>query len=316
MSFLCSIAFIAQLAPFCVDAPPSYAGYVEGDYTQIAPLQVARIVTIHVRRGEHIDAGTMVAQLETEDAELAVREAEARAAEVRARLSDLKRGQRPEEIAAIEASLRSAEAQAREFEATLKRRERLKERGVVSAAELEQAEAQRDIAVAQVKEIEAKLAVAKLPSRSDAIVAAEEQLHQAEAALATAKWQLSERSLSVPSAGRVVDVLRRSGETAGPTAPVISFLADNAVKLRFYLPEAALIEAQPGRRVNVSCDGCMAGLEASISYIASEPEFTPPVIYSVERRQKLVYLIEAKPVSAELPIRPGQIVDVQFADSK
>jgi HlyD family secretion protein len=69
---------------------------------------------------------------------------------------------------------------------------------------------------------------------------------------------------------------------------------------------------QIGSRVEVSCDGCPAGVTARVSFIADEPEFTPPVIYSVESRQKLVYLIEARPDAGSV-LQPGQIVDVRLA---
>jgi HlyD family secretion protein len=70
---------------------------------------------------------------------------------------------------------------------------------------------------------------------------------------------------------------------------------------------------QIGSRVEVSCDGCPAGVTARVSFIADEPEFTPPVIYSVESRQKLVYLIEARPEAGSVVLQPGQIVDVRLA---
>ena len=46
-----------------------------------------------------------------------------------------------------------------------------------------------------------------------------------------------------------------------------------------------------------------------MSFIAKQSEFTPPVIYSVEERSKLVFLVEALP---EKPgaLRVGQPVDV------
>ena len=47
-----------------------------------------------------------------------------------------------------------------------------------------------------------------------------------------------------------------------------------------------------------------------MSYVSDEPEFTPPVIYSVENRQKLVYRVEARPPPDGHALRPGQIVDV------
>ena len=52
------------------------------------------------------------------------------------------------------------------------------------------------------------------------------------------------------------------------------------------------------------------GLQARVSYVSPDPEFTPPVIYSLETRQKLVYLVEARPEGDATALQPGQIVDV------
>lgn len=312
IEFLCKIAFIAQFAAFCApDTGPVFAGYVEGDYAQIAPIAAARITRVYVGRGDRVKAGAPIADLEDDDAVLAVRNAQAGVAEARARFLDLRSGRRPEEIAAIEASLRSAEAQKRQAEATFERQKLLNARGHASQAQLDQAEAERDVASARVGEINANLAVAKLPARHDEIVAARERLHQAETALETAKWQLVQRSLSAPADGRVFDVLRRPGEIASPTGAVVSFLPDGAVKLRFYVPQDVITDIKTGTVVAAGCDGCPDDLTATVSYVAPEPEFTPPVIYSIETRQKLVYLVEARPPAGDDRLRPGQIVDVR-----
>ncbi|MFC6490610.1 HlyD family secretion protein, partial [Nitratireductor sp. GCM10026969] len=97
----------------------------------------------------------------------------------------------------------------------------------------------------------------------------------------------------------------------GPSAPVISMLPDGAVKLKLYLPEPAFSAVEVGSLLAVRCDGCPAGLRARVSYVSPDPEFTPPVIYSLETRQKLVFLIEARPEGeAADRLQPGQIVDV------
>ena len=64
-----------------------------------------------------------------------------------------------------------------------------------------------------------------------------------------------------------------------------------------------------GETVTVSCDGCDNGLTAKVSFIARSAEFTPPVIYSLEERAKLVFLIEARPEQPE-KFRVGQPVTV------
>ncbi len=60
-------------------------------------------------------------------------------------------------------------------------------------------------------------------------------------------------------------------------------------------------------------DGCPDGLKARVSYVSPDPEFTPPVIYSLQNRQKLVYLVEAHPEGNATGLQPGQIVDVDLA---
>ena len=92
-------------------------------------------------------------------------------------------------------------------------------------------------------------------------------------------------------------------------------LPDDAVKLKVYVPEAKFSTVKIGTVLSVHCDGCPSGLQARVSYVSPDPEFTPPVIYSLETRQKLVYLIEARPIGTHTPLQPGQIVDVDLASS-
>jgi len=70
----------------------------------------------------------------------------------------------------------------------------------------------------------------------------------------------------------------------------------------------------PGARLRVHCDACPPGLTATVSYVSDAPEFTPPVIYSLQNRQKLVYLIEARP-DLGAALKPGQIVDVDLPEA-
>ena len=157
------------------------------------------------------------------------------------------------------------------------------------------------------------IAVAGSPCPEE-IKAAENQVKQAGTAIEQAKWRLSKRSLAAPSAGRVDDIIRNPGDVAGPSAPVISMLPDGAVKLSVFVPEASFSSVAVGEMLKVRCDGCPDGIEARISYVSPDPEFTPPVIYSLETRQKLVYLVEARPVGDATPLQPGQIVDVVLGE--
>jgi HlyD family secretion protein len=91
--------------------------------------------------------------------------------------------------------------------------------------------------------------------------------------------------------------------------PVLSILPPGNIKVRFYVPEGALPGIAYGDEITVACDGCASGLTARASFIAKQSEFTPPVIYSLEERAKLVFLIEALPDKPS-EFRVGQPVDV------
>ena len=90
---------------------------------------------------------------------------------------------------------------------------------------------------------------------------------------------------------------------------MVSLIPDDRVKLRFFAPQKDLSRYRIGRTVQFSCDGCGGGLSATIDYVSPRPEFTPPIIYSRDSRDRLVFLIEARP-AAPRSLSPGQPVDV------
>jgi HlyD family secretion protein len=313
MSFFCSLPLAAHLLSACASPATLAVGYVEGDYVLLAPIEVAQVKEVTVKRGDRVEPGKPVVTLESADAEIAVAQAEAALAQAQAQLANLQVGKRPEEVAVLQAAVRSAHAQADEAGRVLERTQDLFKRGIATQAQLDEATTAVEVAEAQIGQSEANLAVAGLPARPEEIKAASGEVKQAEATLEQAKWRLSKRSLAAPSPGRVNDVIRNPGDTAGPTAPVVSILPDGAVKLTVYVPQEAFSSVKVGSELAVRCDGCADGLKARVSYVSPDPEFTPPVIYSLENRQKLVYLVEARPEGDTTMLQPGQIVDVGIA---
>lgn len=309
MSLICSVPILSAILTMCGDPAPFASGYVEGDYTMVAPVEVAQIAEVAVSKGDVLEAGTVLVTMQQQDAEIALAQAEAQLSQAESALANLLEGARPEEIEVIEASLASARTQAVEAERTRDRIIKLAERGATTTARRDDAVSAADVAQAKVAEIEANLAVAKLAARPQAIAQAEANVRAAQAARAQAAWRLDQRILVLPEAVKVVDILRHRGEIAGPSAPVLSVLAEGSVKLSLYVPEPSFSQIAVGDELRVNCDGCDPDTVATITYISNEPEFTPPVIYSLENRQKLVYLVEAQPSGAHL-LKPGQIVDV------
>lgn len=312
IGFVCAIPLISSLFSSCTLPPPFATGYVEGEYVLIAPLASAQVLDLPVERGDRVEAGQLVAQMEAQDAEIALAQAEAGLAQAENQLANLQEGRRPEEISVLEATLASAQAQANEAAKEVARQESLRARNVSSQTQLDQAQTSDEIAQARVAEAEAQLSVARLPARPQEIEAARAAVAQARAARDGAAWQLAQRRLTAPAPGTIFDVIRRPGELAGPSAPVLSYLPDGAVKLRLYVPEAEVASVALGAVLHVNCDGC-AGATARVTYVSDAPEFTPPVIYSLQNRQKLVYLIEARPEAGATALKPGQIVDVDLA---
>lgn len=313
MSMLCTLPFAAALFSSCAAPAPLAVGYVEGEYVLLAPLETAQLRSLEVRRGDRVEAGEVLAALENEATRFAVAEAEAALAQAEAQLADLKLGKRPEEIAVLDAALRSAEAAEAEARRVLERTRDLHRRGIATQAELDKATTAAERAEAAVGEAKAQRAVAELPARRETIEAASSQVERARASLKQSRWRHEQRVLHAPATGRIADVIRTPGDLAGPNAPVLSLLPDGAVKLKLYVPEPEFSSIAVGETVEVRCDGCPDGLAARISYAAPEPEFTPPVIYSLETRQKLVHLVEARPVGDTQYLKPGQIVDVVLA---
>lgn len=138
---------------------------------------------------------------------------------------------------------------------------------------------------------------------------AQAALRQADARLNSAQTRLKRRQAFSPVSGTVQQIYFRPGEMVAAGKPVIALLPPGNLKVRFFVPQAALPKFAIGDAVKVRCDGCAADLAAKISFIARSAEYTPPVIYSMEERAKLVFLIEARPNSPE-KLRVGQPVDV------
>ncbi len=285
------------------------SGYVEGEYVYIAAPEGGWVSEMLVSRGSNVKAGDALFTLDA-DAQLAQRnQAAAQLSLARAQLANAQKGRRPDEIAALEASLAQAKANFDLAEADLKRARDLKERGFVSQSFLDARLAQREASQQQLKQFAANLALARKGARDDEIAAAKANVEAAKAALARTDYALSQRRILARVPGRVEDILRRQGEFVPPGGAIVQLLPPENVRIRFFVPELLRARVKTGSNVNVECDGCGRDLQARISFLSSTAEYTPPVIYSIGSREKLVWMVEAEPASG-VHLSPGQPVDV------
>jgi HlyD family secretion protein len=140
---------------------------------------------------------------------------------------------------------------------------------------------------------------------------AEAALRSAEARLNSARTRLDRRRVLSPVTGTVQEVYFRVGEMVATGRPIVSLLPPDNTRVRFFVPEAVMPKLHIGDRVAVICDGCPGTLHARINFLSAQAEFTPPVIYSQEERERLVFRVEATPEDATA-FRVGQPVTVRL----
>lgn len=303
-----AILLISALGACGAEPAGTVTGYAEGEYVYVAAPEGGWVSEVLVTRGAQVRVGDPLFALDAE-AQIAQRDqAAAQMRQAEAQLANLETGRRPDEIAALEAALTQARSNRTLADAEFKRTTELKQRGFVSQAAVDTRRAQRDAALMQVKQSEANLALARKGGRVNEIGAARAAVEGAKASLARTEYALSQRRIRAKVAGRVEDTLRRAGEYVPPGGAIVQILPPQNVKLRFFVPEQLRAKLAVGSVVGVACDGCAKGLRGRVTFIANTAEFTPPVIYSVGSREKLVWMVEAVPEGGQL--MPGQPIDV------
>jgi HlyD family secretion protein len=304
MRWLFSALALCALAACGAPVNTHWLGYVEGETALIAAPQPGWITSVEVSRGSEVKAGDALFTLD------AVREIAARD-NVLAAINQAK--EQASQAAAQGTQAKAQEAQIvadiAKSQKELERQEGLVRTGASPRRDLEAAQAAYDGARAQRNQ-----AVAQQSQAAAARRQAEAQGNAAQANLMTAEFNLSQRSVNSLVAGDVQDIYFRQGEYANAGVPVVSVLPPENVFVRFFVPEAAVANLKLGSQVHIGCDGCDADIVGTIRFIAAQAEFTPPVIYSIGNRERLVFKAEAR-VSGGLPLRPGLPVEVWPAQS-
>jgi HlyD family secretion protein len=285
------------------------SGYIEAEYVYVAAPRPGWIVRQTLREGDRVEDGAMLFELDQDREDRQLEEAQARLVRSRELQEDAGQGARKEEIDLLEAQLQAARARLDLAAAERERWEKTAAQDLASHSQRDAAVAEHRAAQAELRVTEQRIRVARLPAREHQINAARAETEAATAAAAVAEWDLGQRAVRAGTAGIIDEIYFRTGEYVQPGTPVCSILLPDTRKARFYLPQARLSEIQLGATVEVRVDGNPHGLAARISHIASDAEFTPPVLYGREARDKLVFLVEAD-LEDSVTLHPGQPVDV------
>jgi HlyD family secretion protein len=249
-------------------------GYIEGHYTYIATSVSGVLRQLAVQKGQNVKQGQLLFVLEPQP------ESDAYTAAV----EKLKESTNARD--AIVANLAYAKI-------TYERDQILVQKKAIQQSALDDATSTYNATQAQLAQANATIA-------------------ESTALLAEAKWTSEQKMQYAPVDAVVFDTYYRLGEYTIENQPIISLLAPGNIKAIFYVAESILGRIHLNDKVSVTCAGCQdAGYQGRISFISPAAEYTPPVIYSTETNEKLIYRIEAEfaPQDAAL-LHPGQPVEV------
>jgi HlyD family secretion protein len=298
------------------DPPPGFQGWVEAYLVYVAAEDGGRIARLAVEPGTRTEAGAVLFELDAAWEKAQLSEARARLDQAEAQLANLRAAlQRPEQIAVLRAQEERARAQLDLSQGEWERQKILFDRGYSAKARLDQALAAFERDKAALAEVLRQIEAAQLAGRAGEIEAAEAARAAAEAAVRQAETRLARRVVSAPVAAQVQDVFFRPGEVVQAGQPVLALLPPENRRIRFYVPEPALVAVLPGTRVAVTCDSCPERIAARVTFVSREAEFTPPVIFSEEERAKLVFRAEAQPLEGP-PLPVGLPVRVHLASEE
>jgi HlyD family secretion protein len=311
------LAALVWIGLMSAPGPPSFQGYVEGEFVLVAPTVGGNLVTLSVQRGQHVSQGDPLFALEQADETGARNQAAALLQQARDRLANLAKGKRSPEIDVIVAQKAQAEAQLRLAQLELDRQKRLIGSVAFMKQQFDQAQATYDQQRGHLDELAAQLNVAEMSlGRDDELRAAVGDVEANQAALVQAQWKLDQKTVAAPGSGLVADTYFNPGEMIAAGQALVSILPPENIKVRFFLPEAALAQFPIGTKVAVRCDGCRSEIPASVRFVSPQAEYTPPVLYNRENRNRLVFMLEARPTAQPESLRPGQPVDVALSEPR
>jgi HlyD family secretion protein len=302
MAAIVAIVVVGWLVLGGSNKPRTLSGYIEGDDLYLAAPIAGTVASVSAVEGTRVAPGerlfaiapaTLTAQGEQAQANVTAAQTQIAAAEASVRQAD------------AEAAAAAAEAQKARSDLGRLLAVRRDDAAAIAGKDI-------DAARAAVSNAEAHVAAARRAADAQRaqVAAAQAQAQQAQGGRSEVAIRQSQLSPPAPAPGRVDEVFYQPGEWVAANQPIVSLLPDNKVKVRFFVPEKELARYRVGRTIRFSCDGCTGRLSATIRYVSAKPEFTPPVIFSRESRDRLVFMVEAYPPHPE-GLQPGLPVDVE-----
>lgn len=307
-SIILMLAFAIAL-PGCRREPAQALGSLEYDRITVPAPAAERIVAIHVREGQQVEAGTVLMTLDRTRTEAQVQVAEADTTRQRAVLSELEAGPRREAIAQARAQLVQAQAQASEAQATYRRLAALGKGRYVAAIDIDRARATAQTAQAQVQVAQQALDTMLNGTRREQIAQGQAAVAAASANTRAQQVVLDKLTVVAPRAGRIDSLPYKLGDQPSVGAPLVVMLADGVPHARIYVLEPQRAGVKVGDALSVQVDGRGGAYRGTVRMIRNEASFTPYFALAGKDAARLSYLAEvqlddaARDLPAGLPVR-------------
>ena len=306
------MAPLGLLACQASDDQQRMVGQLESDRIELSAEFSEPIISRHVTEGQVVSKGDIIIQQNPGRAAARVREAEAMLAQNQARLDELTRGPRKEQIVAAQANVDGAIQDLKFRRTELQRVKALVDRKLSSPDERDRAQAALDGAVANLDFNKAKLAELLTGTTVEELDQARAALVRTDAQLDRLQIDLDRHTTLAPVDGQLDSFLFEPGERPLNGQPMAIMLSGKQPYARIYVPADLRTSVAPGTRVRVLVDGISNPLKGQFRWIASEAAFTPYFALTEHDRGRLSYLakIDIEVMGERLP--DGVPVEVEL----
>jgi HlyD family secretion protein len=299
----------------CDDADVANAvvGELASDRIELVAEVNEPITEIAVAEGETLTAGQLVLRQDDTRARARLREAEAAVGQARARLDELVRGPREEQIEQAGANLEGARQDVEFRRLQFQRAKDLLEKELASPETRDRARAELDAAEAGLELRRAQLQELLAGTTIEQLAQAEQALQQAQARRDGAAVDVERHVLRATVDGVFDSRLFEAGERPPAGQPVAVMLGGRQPYARIYIPERLRAHVRPGTEARVSVDGIGTPLAGRVRWVAHEAAFTPYFALTERDRGRLTYLAKVDLEDREERLPDGIPVEVELA---
>lgn len=293
----------------------AFQGIVEHEERTLAFEVAGRVRAVAVRRGDRVERGDVLAELDDRMAALACRARSDEEASVRAELALLEAGARPEETASLAADLRAARAQEELARKTRTRAQSLHLNSSVGQAEVDRADSEFARVTSQREALTQRFRALRNGARPEELARAHARVQAAAAAVALEQEQLARHTLRAGAAGKVVDVSVEPGEFAAVGMSAVTLADLTQPYAEIFVPQAELAGIHVGGPAELRVDGEPEAFRGRVEYIAPRTEFTPRYLFSEQERPYLVVRVRVRVDDPREALNAGVPAFVSFASS-